>query len=110
MNERAKQWLTPGLIIQLATTLIMLGGSWGIMSNRIEVVLQQNQRMENQIAELRSDLRTLQTAQSDVVRAQERMSALTDRIAALERFQADQVSYNTRFLSEIARNNRYKGD
>lgn len=105
MTERIERtkWLTPGLLIQVATTLIMLGGSWGIMSNRIEVVLAQNNRMEQQIADLRGDIRTLQNAQNDVVRAQEQMAALKDRILNLERFQSDQVSYNTRFLSAISR-------
>jgi len=97
-----RQWLTPGFMKEVVVAVLMIGGTIWTIQSKVDVLRKDNDRLEASIADLRGDLKSLQAAQADVIRAQERMAALITRVEALERFQAAQNDYNTNFMSSIA--------
>lgn len=108
-----RQWMTPGLIKEVVVAILMIGGTIWTIQSKVDILRKDNDRLEAQlneqaknfkdsIADLRGDLKSLQAAQGDVIRAQERMAALTARIESLESFQAAQTDYNTKFLTSLA--------
>lgn len=108
-----RAWMTPGFLKEIVVAVLMLGGTYYTLRNQVDVLRKDNDRLEEQmekqtkrldesIADLRGDLKSLQQAQGDVIRAQERMAALVTRIEALERFAAAQGDYNTNFMATLA--------
>lgn len=108
-----RQWLTPGFLKEVVVAVLMIGGTIWTIQSKVDVLRKDNDRLEAQltkqaetfeksIEDLRGDLKSLQQAQGDVIRAQERMAALTARIESLESFQAAQTEYNTKFLTSLA--------
>lgn len=96
MTIDRRAWFSPGIIIHIATALLMIGVTYGVMSSRMEVVTAQ-------LGEMRVELREFRSAQNDVIRAQERMAFLVTRIEALERFKDGQESINVRVFSGLSK-------
>lgn len=104
MTERARDWfqswLTPGVLINVIGFLLLLGGGWV----RLERLEKQVEKAQDQIESLQVNGRNdAQNWALELVRYQERVSALSDRLRSLETFKIDQEQINTGLFSRIAK-------
>lgn len=104
MTERTRdwlqQWLNPHTLITLVSFVLLLGGAWfrlGAVEKQLEAL--QAQSTTSQTA----TQATVQAATTELVRYQERISAMGDRVRVLEQKASDQESINVRVFSGLSK-------
>lgn len=100
MTERTRewfhQWLTPPVLINLIGFVLVIGGAWVRLG-----------ALEIQVADLKTQIVGSQTAAQDyakeLVRLQEKIVALGDRLHIVETFKVDQEQINVRVFAGLSK-------
>lgn len=104
MTERTKDWfqlwLTPGVLINVIGFIALIATAL-VRLNSLEV---QVGKAQDQISALQLTGQTsAQAATLELVRYQERVSALSERLRTVETFKTDQEQINTGLFTRIAK-------
>lgn len=76
MTDRAKAWLTPGVIISIITLLLQLAGTWAIIDYRLGSAERRLDKMDSRLDRMERD-------GTEVIRLQERNQQLRESITGL---------------------------
>ncbi len=104
MTERTRdwfqKWLEPHTLMALAAFLLLLAGAWfrlGSVEKQLEALQVQS------VASQTATQTTVQAATTELVRYQERIAAMGDRVRVLEQKASDQENINVRVFSGLSK-------
>jgi len=104
LTERSRdwfqKWLEPHTLMALAAFLLLLAGGWF----RLGAVDGQLESLQLQTAASQSSTQTtMQAATTELVRYQERIAAIGERVRVLETKASDQEQINVRIFSGLSK-------
>lgn len=80
VKSKLTEWATPGNILQVAGIVVLVASTWAVNNYRLGDVTKNLEEIKAQQGQLQRDIAAIRSDQIEVIRQQERLAALANRV------------------------------